>query len=50
LSAEDLSGPYDVIARVEARGLDELAKLVVAKIQVLRGVTLTITCPVVHLR
>ena len=49
LSAEDLSAPYDVIARVEARDLDELAKLVVAKIQVLEGVTRTITCPVVHL-
>ena len=50
LSAEDLSGPYDVIARVEARDLDELARLVVAKIQVLKGVTRTITCPVVHLQ
>jgi DNA-binding Lrp family transcriptional regulator len=49
LSAEDLSAPYDVIARVEAQDLDELAKLVVAKIQVLEGVTRTITCPVVHL-
>jgi len=50
LSAEDMSGPYDVIARVEARDLDELAKLVVAKIQVLGGVTRTITCSVVHLQ
>jgi len=50
LSAEDLSGPYDVIARVEAPDLDRLARLVVAKIQVLEGVTRTITCPVVHLQ
>src|SRR2546425_12436862 len=50
LSADDLSGPYDVIARSEARDLDELARLVVAKIQVLKGVTRTITCPVVHLQ
>lgn len=50
LSAEDLSAPFDVIARVEARDLDELAKLVVAKIQTLEGVTRTITCPVVHLQ
>jgi len=50
LSAEDVSGPYDVMVRVEARDLDELAKLVVAKIQVLKGVTRTITCPVVHLQ
>ena len=50
LSAEDLSGPYDVMVRVEARDLDELAKLVVSKIQTLKGVTRTITCPVVHLQ
>jgi hypothetical protein len=31
--AEDL-GPYDVIARVQAPGLDQLARLVVARIQV----------------
>ena len=50
LSAEDLSGPYDVMARIEARDLDELAKLVVTMIQTLQGVTRTITCPVVHLQ
>jgi DNA-binding Lrp family transcriptional regulator len=50
LSAEDLSAPFDVIARVKARDLDELVKLVVAKIQALKGVTRTITCPVVHLQ
>jgi len=50
LSAEDLSGPFDVMVRVEARDLDDLAKLVVAKIQVLEGVTRTITCSVVHLQ
>jgi DNA-binding Lrp family transcriptional regulator len=32
--AEDLAGPYDVIARVQAPGLDQLARLVVARIQV----------------
>ena len=30
--AEDVTGPYDVIARVEARTVDELGKLVIAKI------------------
>jgi hypothetical protein len=29
--AEDVTGPYDVIARAEARNLDELGKLVVAR-------------------
>jgi DNA-binding Lrp family transcriptional regulator len=49
ISAEDVSGPYDVIARARGRNLDELAKLVVAKIQLLDGVTRTLACPVVHL-
>jgi DNA-binding Lrp family transcriptional regulator len=49
ISAEDVSGPYDVIARARGRSLDELAKLVMAKIQLLDGVTRTLACPVVHL-
>lgn len=49
ISAEDVSGPYDVIARARAPSLDELAKVVVAKIQLLDGVTRTLACPVVHL-
>jgi hypothetical protein len=32
--AEDLAGPYDVLARVQASGLDQLGRLVVAHIQV----------------
>jgi DNA-binding Lrp family transcriptional regulator len=44
--AEDLAGPYDVIARVQASGLEELGRLVVFRIQVLDGVTRTLTCMV----
>jgi len=47
--AEDVTGPYDVIVRAEARNVDELGKLVVAKIQGVDGITRTLTCPVVHL-
>ncbi|KWX04223.1 AsnC family transcriptional regulator [Carbonactinospora thermoautotrophica] len=47
--AEDVTGPYDVIVRAEARSVDELGKLVVAKIQNVEGITRTLTCPVVHL-
>lgn len=47
--AEDVTGPYDVIVRAEARNVDELGKLVVAKIQSVPGITRTLTCPVVHL-
>ena len=49
ISAEDVSGPYYVIARAQARSLDEIASLVVARIQLLGGVTRTLACPVVHL-
>ena len=47
-SAEDVTGPYDVIARVEAPSIDELGHLVVARIQDVKGITRTLTCTVVH--
>ena len=47
-SAEDLAGPYDVIARVQASGLDRLGRLVVSRIQVVDGITRTLTCMVIH--
>jgi DNA-binding Lrp family transcriptional regulator len=47
--AEDVTGPYDVIARAEARNLDELGRLVVARVQAIDGITRTLTCPVVRL-
>ena len=46
--AEDVTGPYDVIARVEAQSVDELGKLVIARIQDVEGITRTLTCTVVH--
>ena len=46
--AEDLADPYDVIARVEASGLNELGRLIVFRIQVVDGVTRTLTCMVLH--
>ena len=46
--AEDLAGPYDVIARVQASGLDQLGRLVASRIQALDGVTRTLTCTVLH--
>lgn len=48
-SAEDVTGPYDVIVQAEANSVDDLGKLVVAKIQAVEGITRTLTCPVVHL-
>jgi len=47
-SADVVTGPYDVIALVEAASMDDLGKLVVAKIQAVEGVTRTLTCPVIR--
>ena len=49
VSAEDVTGPYDVIVRAEAGDVDQLGQLVVAKVQGVPGITRTLTCPVVHL-
>ncbi len=49
VSAEDVTGPYDVIVRAEAGSMDELGKMVVSKVQLIDGITRTLTCPVVNL-
>jgi DNA-binding Lrp family transcriptional regulator len=49
ISAEDVTGPYDVIVRAEAEDVDKLGQLVVARVQGVGGITRTLTCPVVHL-
>ncbi len=47
--AVDDTGPYYVIVGAEARNVDEVGKLVVAKVQNITGITRTLTCPVVHI-
>jgi DNA-binding Lrp family transcriptional regulator len=49
INAEGVTGPYDVIVRAEAQDVDELGKLVVAKVQAVSGITRTVSCTVVHL-
>lgn len=49
VAADDVTGPYDVIARAEANSMDELGKMVVSRIQMIEGITRTLTCPVVYL-
>jgi DNA-binding Lrp family transcriptional regulator len=46
--ADDVAGPYDVIARVHAPGVDELGRLVVTRIQAVGGITRTLTCSVIN--
>ena len=48
-SAEDVTGPYDVIVRARAVDVNELGRLVVARIQAIDGIDRTLTCPVVRL-
>jgi DNA-binding Lrp family transcriptional regulator len=48
-SAEDVTGPYDVIVRAEASSVDDLGRMVVSQIQLIEGITRTVTCPVVNL-
>ncbi|WP_433892938.1 Lrp/AsnC family transcriptional regulator [Streptomyces sp. CA-111067] len=49
IQAEDVTGPYDVIVRAQADTVDELGRMVVAKVQQADGITRTLTCPVVHI-
>jgi DNA-binding Lrp family transcriptional regulator len=49
VSAENVTGPYDVIVRAEAESVDELGRMVVTKMQLIDGITRTTTCQVVNL-
>jgi DNA-binding Lrp family transcriptional regulator len=49
VTANNVTGPYDVIARAESGTIDELGRLVVGRMQMIDGVTHTVTCPVVNL-
>ncbi len=44
ISAEPVTGPYDIVARVEAADLDSLGELVATRIQAVEGITRTLTC------
>ena len=49
ISAEEVTGPYDVIVKVESESLDTLGRNVVSRIQLVEGITRTLTCPVMQL-
>ena len=49
LSADPVTGPYDVIVQVEADSIDDLGKMVVSRMQLTDGITRTLTCPIVNL-
>jgi DNA-binding Lrp family transcriptional regulator len=49
VSADDVTGPYDVIVLIQAASIDEVGRLVVSQMQRIEGITRTVTCPVVNL-
>lgn len=48
LQSDEVTGPYDIIVRIEAETVEALGKLVIARIQDVPGITRTLTCTVVH--
>ena len=49
VASDDVTGPYDVIVRAEAASVDELGRMIVSRLQMIEGITRTLTCPVVNL-
>ena len=49
VGADDVTGPYDCVVRVQAPTMDDLGRLVVSQVQRLDGITKTTTMPVVNL-
>jgi DNA-binding Lrp family transcriptional regulator len=47
-AAEEVMGSYDVIVKAEADTLDDLTKGIVGRVQMVDGITRTLTCPVIH--
>jgi hypothetical protein len=45
-SSEYVTGPYDVVVRVEAPTPSELQSTVVPSVQQVTGITRTLTCPI----
>ncbi len=49
MAADDVTGAYDVIVRTEVETMNDLGKHVVGPLQLLEGITKTLTCVVVDL-
>lgn len=46
-TSDDVTGPYDVIARATTESIEELGRVVVNRIQLIEGIQRTLTCPIV---
>jgi DNA-binding Lrp family transcriptional regulator len=49
VAADDVTGPYDVIVQATASDVDELGRMIVSRVQMIEGITRTVTCTVVKL-
>jgi DNA-binding Lrp family transcriptional regulator len=49
VSADIATGPYDIIAKASAETMDDLGRMVVGKIEMVDGITRTLTCPIINL-
>lgn len=49
VAADDVTGPYDVIVTAESDSMDALGGMVVSRVQLIAGITRTVTCPVVNI-
>jgi DNA-binding Lrp family transcriptional regulator len=43
-----VTGPYDVVVLAESTSVDDLGKMIVTAVQMVPGITRTLTCSVVH--
>ena len=50
VSADPVTGPYDIVAIAEAPELNALGDLVTSKMHTIPGITRTVSCLVTHLR
>jgi DNA-binding Lrp family transcriptional regulator len=44
-----VTGPYDVVVLAESNNVDDLGKMIVSAVQMVPGITRTLTCSVVRL-
>ena len=44
VSADAVTGPYDVIAIVECETLQKLGECIISKVQTIRGISRTVSC------
>lgn len=49
LSAEYVTGPYDVVVRVGSDSVAQLKANILSSVQGIDGITRTLTCPIVHI-